>query len=116
MIIYIYPKCSTCKKALAYLKEKKITCEVREIHVTPPSLEELKHMLKLLNGKIKKLFNTSGLRYRELNLSQKLDTLTSDEALSLLEGDGMLVKRPFLIDGSIGLTGFKEAEWAKIST
>jgi len=115
MILYIYPKCSTCKKALALLQENKIVYEVKEIHVTPPSQKELEAMLKFQGRNLKKLINTSGLLYREMNLSEKLTNMSIKEVLSLLSSEGMLVKRPFLIDQSFGLTGFKIDKWAKLT-
>jgi arsenate reductase (glutaredoxin) len=113
MIVYIYSKCSTCQKALRFLENNKIeeSITVREITKTPPSIEELKRMLKFQNENLKKLFNTSGQLYRELQLNEKLKDMTIDEALTLLNTHGMLVKRPFLIGKDFGLTGFKEGEW-----
>lgn len=113
MIIYIYGKCSTCKKALLFLQLHKAVFTVKEITNEPPSIAELQQMLKYQNGNLKKLFNTSGLLYKEMQLSEKLEDLSLDEALSLLHRHGMLVKRPFLLGDHFGLTGFKEAEWSK---
>lgn len=114
MILYIYSKCSTCKKALVYLKERNIHVEIREITLNPPSVSDLKKMLKFQNGNLKKLFNTSGNLYKELKLSQKLETMSEDEALDLLSTHGMLVKRPFLLGKDFGVTGFHEESWSKI--
>lgn len=105
MIIYVYKKCSTCRDALKFLESRKIKCEVREITETPPTMDELKHMLEFQGGNIKKLFNTSGLLYREMGLAGK------ELSLELLTQHGMLVKRPFLLDKTMGLVGFKIAEW-----
>ena len=71
-------------------------------------------MLSYKNGNLKRLFNTSGLLYKELGLSSKLDQMSQKEALTLLSQHGMLVKRPFLIEPTFGLTGFKEEEWVNI--
>jgi arsenate reductase len=111
MIVYVYSKCSTCQKALRYLEEKKIDFIRKEITETPPSLRELKQMLEYQSGNLKKLFNTSGLLYKEMQLSEKLGKMTIDSALQLLHQHGMLVKRPFVIAQNFGLTGFKESEW-----
>lgn len=74
-------------------------------------------MLKIYNGELKRLFNTSGMQYRELNLKESLPTMSEAEAIELLAGNGMLVKRPFLLDGDkTGLLGFKQAEWEKALT
>lgn len=117
MIIYIYSKCSTCQKALHFLEKikGKGTFTIKEITQEPPSMDELKKMLKFQDGNLKKLFNTSGQLYRELHLNEKLDNMSVDKALELLTQHGMLVKRPFLIGKDFGLTGFKEAEWSKIA-
>jgi arsenate reductase len=113
MLLYIYSKCSTCQKALRFLKEKNIPFVCKEIKDTPPTVEELKKMLVYLGGNKKKLFNTSGQLYREMQLSEKLSSLSDEEALQLLSRNGMLVKRPFLLGKTFGLTGFKESEWVQ---
>lgn len=113
MILYIYPKCSTCQKALKFLNEKNIsfTFTIRNIKEHPPSLDELEKMLEYQEGHVKKLFNTSGELYRQLNLSEKLADLTISDALNLLNQNGMLVKRPFFIGHHFGLIGFNEEKW-----
>lgn len=112
-IIYVHPKCSTCKNALQFLKSrlKDDQYTVKDITTTPPSHAELEQMLYAYNGDIKKLFNTSGMHYRELGLSDKLPTVSEKEALNLLSENGMLVKRPFFLGKGIALVGFKEAAW-----
>lgn len=98
MIFYEYPKCSTCRKAKAELKQLGIAVEAIDIKSNPPQLETLKGWVE--SGiELKKLFNTSGNSYRELGLKEKLPTLSVDEALALLAADGMLIKRPILVDG-----------------
>lgn len=111
MLLYIYSKCSTCKDALAFLKSLKANVEVKEITETPPSVRELTQMLQFYDGNIKKLFNTSGNLYKEMQLSEKLDAMTQKEALELLSKHGMLVKRPFLLGDNFGLVGFKKDVW-----
>ncbi|CRX37583.1 Spx/MgsR family RNA polymerase-binding regulatory protein [Estrella lausannensis] len=111
MILYIHMTCSTCKKALSFLERNKITCEVRDIVKHPPSRKELETMLEFQGGNIKKLLNTSGMLYREMGLSAKIASIPTEEVLSLLSQNGMLIKRPFLLAESFGLTGFKEEEW-----
>ncbi len=110
MLIYSYKKCSTCRNALKFLEAKKIKVEVKEIVDSPPKIPELKQMLKI-TGDIKKLFNTSGILYREMNLKDKLPNLSEQDALGLLAKNGKLVKRPFLLGENLGLLGFKEQEW-----
>lgn len=109
--IYEYPKCSTCQKALKFLAAKGVEFEKVDITEHPPTLPELKAMLAAYGGEIKKLFNTSGLVYKEMGLSSKLPGLSEAEALRLLASNGRLVKRPFVLGDRFGLVGFKEAEW-----
>lgn len=112
MIVYIHPKCSTCQKALKLLNGKNIV--TKDITTTPPSISELKHMLKCYGGNIRKLFNTSGQLYREMGLTEKLNDMSEEEALDSLSKNGMLVKRPFLISKDVGLVGFNEGAWSSI--
>lgn len=116
MIIYVYSKCSTCQNALRFLEKLKgkDSFTIKEITLTPPTLDELKQMLKFQNGNLKKLFNTSGQLYRELQLNEKLNDMSLDQALTLLTKNGMLVKRPFIIDKQFGLTGFNESAWRSL--
>lgn len=114
MLIYIYSKCSTCKEALRFLDHLKIKPEIREITQTPPSLKELNAMLHFQNGNLKKLFNTSGNLYREMQLSEQLQNMPIQKALELLTSHGMLVKRPFLLGEHFGLTGFNKTEWSTV--
>ena len=109
--LYIYKNCSTCNKAVNFLKEKSYSFIEKEITTTPPSIPELERMLKHVNGEVKKLFNTSGILYRELSLSEKLKTMTILQALELLTRNGMLVKRPFLLGKDFGLVGFNKRTW-----
>lgn len=109
--LYIYKKCSTCQDALKFLKEQKVPFTEKEITTTPPSILKLERMLKYLDGDVKKLFNTSGILYRELSLSEKLKTMPLSQALDLLTHNGMLVKRPFLLGKDFGFVGFKRLEW-----
>jgi arsenate reductase (glutaredoxin) len=113
MLVYVYSKCSTCQNALRFLQSKNIDFVRKEITETPPSVHELQSMLQYVNGNLKKLFNSSGQLYREMQLTEKLKTMSLPEALILLSQHGMLVKRPFLLGDNVGLTGFNEAEWSK---
>jgi arsenate reductase len=112
MNIFVYLKCSTCQKALRFLKDKTIDVSICEINLTPPSREELEKMLEYQKGDLKKIINTSGLLYREMKLSEKFNEMSKDDILSLLCTQGMLVKRPFLLGDHFGLVGFKEVEWS----
>jgi len=113
MVIYTYKNCSTCKKATKWLNGQGIDFEERPIRETPPSAVELKTMLAHQDGELRKLFNTAGGDYRELNLKDKLPSMSEAEAIELLASRGNLVKRPFLLGSDCGLVGFKEAEWSQ---
>lgn len=110
--LYIYSKCSTCQNALKFLERKNVSFVRKEIVETPPSVEELRTMLNYMGGNLKKIFNTSGQLYREMQLTEKLASMSEEDALLLLSQHGMLVKRPFLLGNDFGLLGFKETEWA----
>lgn len=111
MLFIEYPKCSMCKKAKKYLEEHGIEFEDRHIVEENPTKEELAEWIRISGKPVKKFFNTSGMKYRELGLKDKLPQMSEEEQIELLASDGMLVKRPLLIDGEMVLTGFKEAEW-----
>jgi len=117
ILVYQYPACSTCKKALQYLKAHSIKFEARQIVESPPSLKELTKALACLRaegGDLKNLFNTSGELYREMKIAEKLKSgLTDAEALKLLASHGKLIKRPFVIGADWALLGFREEAWAR---
>ena len=108
---YWYPKCGTCRKAKKWLEEHNV--EVNEVHIVdqPPSKEQLAQLHEKSGLELKKFFNTSGMKYRELGLKDKLKTATEEEMLNLLASDGMLIKRPITTDGTKVTVGFKEAEF-----
>lgn len=114
MKVLCYPKCGTCKKALKWLDDNGIKYEYRHIVEENPTKDELKDWYEKSGLPLKKFFNTSGLKYKELNLKDKIPQMTEEEILDLLATDGMLVKRPILIDGDRILVGFKENEWEKL--
>lgn len=113
--IYEYNGCSTCKNAIRFLEAGKLEFKRVPIVESPPSLAELQKMvgyLKARGSDFKKLFNTSGVLYREMGISEKLKAgMTETEALKLLSTHGKLIKRPFLLTGKSGTVGFNEAEW-----
>jgi arsenate reductase len=113
VIVYEYAKCSTCRKALQFLDKKGVAYEKRPIVEQPPTRAELETMLTRV-GNLKSLFNTSGELYRELKVSEKLKTMTQDQALDLLAKHGKLVKRPFVLAGAAGLVGFDEDRWSQV--
>ena len=108
-----YPKCTTCQKAKKWLDDNKIEYEFRDIKLDNPTLDELIEWHKKSRLPLKKFFNTSGLLYKSLDLKNKLPTMSEDEMLKLLASDGMLVKRPLIIDENFVLVGFKENEWSE---
>ena len=114
MKIFTYKNCGTCKKATKWLNEQGIAFEEIAIRETPPNVAELNQMLAHKGGELRKLFNTAGGDYRELNMKDKLPTMAVEEALKLLASRGNLVKRPFVLDEGIGLVGFKPADWAAV--
>lgn len=113
MFFIEYPKCSTCQKAKKWLDGHNIEYTDRHIKEENPTAAELKAWAKVSGIEIKKLFNTSGMLYKSLNLKEKLPTMTDEEKFNLLATDGMLVKRPLIVDGDAVITGFREAEWKK---
>lgn len=112
--VYHYPKCTTCKRALKWLKENNVECEKRDIKEQPPVFEEMKEIYKKSGLPLKKFFNTSGLVYKELKLKDKLADMSEDEQLKLLCSNGMLIKRPLVVGSDFVLVGFKENEWEKV--
>ena len=109
-----YPRCSTCKRAKKWLEENNIGFIERNIVEEIPKVEELNEWIKKSGHEIKKWFNTSGLKYKELNLKEKLDTMNDKEKIELLASDGMLIKRPILVSDKGILIGFKEDNWKQL--
>ena len=111
MTFICYERCTTCRKAKAWLEEKGAAFTVRPIKEENPTAEELRGWIAASGLPVRKFFNTSGLLYKELQLKDKLPRMTEDEMIALLAADGMLVKRPLLIGEDFVLVGFKETEW-----
>ncbi len=112
MTLLCYPKCGTCKKAEKWLQEHGIAYDYRDISIENPTEEELREWAEKSGLPLKRFFNTSGMIYREQQLSQKLPTMSDDEKFALLATNGMLVKRPIaLTDSGDVLVGFKEADY-----
>lgn len=114
MLFIQYPKCSTCKKALKYLKDNNIDVQDRNITEEVPTKEELKEWIGRSGLEFKKFFNTSGNVYKEMKLKDKVKDMSIDEAVNLLSTNGMLIKRPILVLEDKVLVGFKEADYAEI--
>ena len=111
MLFICYPKCSTCQKAKKWLNDHNVKYTERHIAEDNPSYDELKEWHQKSGLPLKKFFNTSGLLYKELQLKDKIPTMSEEAQLNLLATNGMLVKRPLVINGDSVLVGFKEDEW-----
>lgn len=114
MVLFVcYPACSTCRKAEKWLEQNGISYTFRDIKTDNPSAEELREWHRRSGLPLRRLFNTSGLQYRELGLKNKLPAMSEEEQMALLATDGMLVKRPLLVGDDFVLVGFRETEWAE---
>ena len=111
MLFVCYPKCSTCQKAKKWLDAQNKDVTVRDIKLENPTEDELRLWHSKSGLPLKKFFNTSGNLYKELHLKDRLPEMSEDEQLKLLATNGMLVKRPVIVDGDTVLTGFREKEW-----
>ncbi len=111
MLFVEYPKCSTCQKAKKWLDENGFSYEDRHIKENNPTYEELKTWYAESGLPLRKFFNTSGMLYKSMNLKEKLPNMSEEEQLRLLATDGMLVKRPILVEGKTVLLGFKPDTW-----
>ena len=114
MLLFEYPRCSTCQKAKRYLEDKNFNFEVRNIVIDKLNINELDRLIKKSEKDINKFFNTSGLKYRELKLKDKIQTMSYEEKIQILSTDGMLVKRPLLELDDTVLIGFRENEWNNV--
>ncbi len=114
MLVYGYKKCSTVKKSLKYLDEHNIDYKYVDNVENKLTIEQIKTIHEMSNQDIKKLFNTSGIKYRELNLKDKLTEMSLDEKYELLASDGMLVKRPIFMNNGQVRIGFKEEKLGEI--
>lgn len=113
-LLFDYPKCSTVRKAKDWLNKQGISYKTRHIVNEPPTKEEIMELHQKSGLPLKRFFNTSGVRYRELGLKDIIKTARDDELYDYLASDGMLIKRPILTDGKRVLVGFKEKEWEKL--
>lgn len=113
MLFIEYPKCTTCQKAKKWLSEHTENFESRHIKEENPTVAELKEWQKKSGLPLKRFFNTSGMLYRELDLKNKLESMSEEEQYEVLASDGMLVKRPILVTEDAVLVGFREKEWAE---
>lgn len=114
VLFLCYPKCSTCQKARKWLEEHNIEYTERHIVEDNPKVEELSAWYQRSGLPLKKFFNTSGMLYKEMQLKDKLSSMSEEEQLALLATNGMLVKRPMVIGAENVFVGFKEAEWERM--
>ena len=108
-----YAKCTTCRKAKKWLEENGVPFVERPIQAQRPTAEELRDWQRRSGLPLRKFFNTSGMKYRELQLKDRLPRMTDGEMIDLLSSDGMLVKRPLLITDRAAVPGFREEEWRR---
>ena len=113
MLFLCYSRCSTCKKAQKWLDEQGIAYTQRDIKEDNPTLQELETWHQASALPLKKFFNTSGNKYKEMALKDKLPMMSQEEQIALLASDGMLVKRPLLVGNGVILSGFKEVQWGE---
>uniref|UniRef100_UPI0037434369 arsenate reductase family protein n=1 Tax=Adlercreutzia shanghongiae TaxID=3111773 RepID=UPI0037434369 len=112
MLFVEYPKCSTCQKAKAWLDEHGIAYDDRDIVTDNPTANELRTWHERSGLPLKRFFNTSGMLYREMELSKRLPEMSDDEQHALLATNGMLVKRPLLVTATTAIPGFRASIWA----
>ena len=111
LVVYHYPKCSTCRKALAWLDAKQVAHERVDIVQAPPSRAVLERAAKTAGVPVKKLFNVSGESYRAGNFKERLATMSDADAFAALAADGKLIKRPLVVGDGVALVGFEESAW-----
>jgi arsenate reductase len=111
MLFICYPKCTTCRKAQGFLDARGEKYEFRDIRLDHPSEAELRRWREASRLPLRRFFNTSGMQYKALGLASKLSSMSEDEQYKLLATDGMLVKRPILVEDGFVLVGFRQAEW-----
>jgi len=111
--LYYYPACGTCKKALKWLDNQDIKVSLKHIVEETPSIDCLKEAYEKSGLTLNKFFNTSGKKYRELNMKERQKEMSEEAILALLASEGMLIKRPILIADDFALVGFKEDQWAE---
>lgn len=112
-VVYQYPKCSTCKKALAYLDRRGVDYTALDIVEEPPTRSKLSAAIEQSGLPLKRFFNTSGQSYREGRFGERLPSMSRAEALDALSSDGKLIKRPLVLGDGFVLVGFDEAEYAR---
>lgn len=113
IVVYTYAGCSACREAVKWLRAHRVDFVEKPVYEIPPTPAELRRMLAFQGGNLRRLFNTSGQVYRALGLGARLGSMSETAALGLLAGNGRLVKRPFVLGPTFGLTGFDEVAWSR---
>ena len=113
LVVYCYPKCGTCRKAVKFLEENGVAFTYDAIVKDPPTAQELEAYIEKSGLPERRFFNTSGMKYRELGLKDRLADMSAQEMTQLLASDGMLIKRPLFVLGDTVIPGFKEVEWRR---
>lgn len=113
MQLICYPRCGTCKKTQKWMEDNELEYEYRDIKTENPNIDELRLWQKKSGLPLKKFWNTSGQLYKTLKIKDRLPSMSEEDQLNILSTDGMLVKRPILVNGNFVLVGFKETEWEK---
>ncbi|WP_438347271.1 arsenate reductase family protein [Paenibacillus sp. FA6] len=114
LLIYLYPKCSTCRNAVKWLRANNHEPEIRDIFVEPPTVSELTELVENSGLDLKRFFNVSGDVYREMGLKDKLSEMSREEQIELLSSNGRLIKRPIVTNGESVTLGFKEDQYANV--
>lgn len=114
LTFYGYPRCGTARKAKKWLDENNIEYEEINVVEQPPSRQQIKELYEKSGLELKKFFNTSGKKYRELGLKDKVKSADEEELLDILASDGMLLKRPIITDGTNVTVGFKEEQFEEV--
>lgn len=114
--LYVHPRCDTCRKARRWLDDREITYSVADLTERAPTREELRAIQRNSGLALRKMFNTSGQVYRAGGWSERLATMDDEAMLAALAADGLLVKRPLLLDGAVGLVGFSADAYAQALT
>lgn len=111
--LYEYPKCTTCRKGRKFLEENDVEFKAHDMVKNPPSEETLKEIISKSPGNIDEFFNRRGKKFKDQDLKNRLDSMTENEKIEMLSGDGMLIKRPLAYDGEQVILGFNEGDWQR---
>ena len=114
IVVYTYAACDSCRRAVAWLRNRGVAFTERPIRENPPMASEIRRAIEQGDGDLKRVFNTAGQDYRAFGLSSRLPTMRPADAVALLAGNGRLVKRPFLVGPGFATAGFNEKHWSSL--